>query len=141
MSVRSYLKLYPYLQGFFHFPTFNPMQQQCIPHLLDTLHSMIVSAPTSTGKTALFEMAILKCLNHLSNLSNPTPIKCVYLAPIKSLCQQKLQEWTTKFPSLKVIEVTSDSGDCDVESIKQANILIATSEKLDHMTRNSILNF
>jgi ATP-dependent DNA helicase HFM1/MER3 len=52
--------------------------------------NMIVSAPTSSGKTALFEMAILK----YSHLSSPM---CLYLAPIKSLCHEKYTDWKRKF--------------------------------------------
>jgi ATP-dependent DNA helicase HFM1/MER3 len=67
------------LQDHFDFSEFNPIQKQCLPKIMKSDSNMIVSAPTSSGKTALFEMAILK----YSHFSSPM---CLYLAPIKSLC-------------------------------------------------------
>jgi ATP-dependent DNA helicase HFM1/MER3 len=46
---------------------------------MDSSDNMIVSAPTSAGKTVLFELAIVKMIKNDEN-------KCLYLAPIKSLC-------------------------------------------------------
>ncbi len=40
---------------------------------------MIVSAPTSSGKTVIFELCLLKELKNKKT-------KGLYLAPIKSLC-------------------------------------------------------
>lgn len=70
---------------------------------MEEKHNIIVSAPTSSGKTVLFEFAILK----YSHLSNPM---CLYLAPIKSLCHEKYNNWQKKFgKNLSVVEVTGDS--------------------------------
>lgn len=78
---------YPYLREHFHFNHFNRMQEECLPVLMATSHNMIVSAPTATGKTVLFELALLKQYR-----LNPK-FRAAYLAPIKSLCQQKTEEW------------------------------------------------
>ncbi len=97
MNVKDYEKKYPCIKGYFSFSSFNLMQQECMTSLLNTNQSMVVSAPTSSGKTALFELAILKAANTYECF------RCVYLAPIKSLCQQKLLDWRTKFSSMNII--------------------------------------
>lgn len=53
---------------------------------------MIVSAPTSAGKTVLFELCIVRMMKN-------NEIKCLYLAPIKSLCHEKANNWKQKFMS------------------------------------------
>jgi ATP-dependent DNA helicase HFM1/MER3 len=65
---------------------------------------MVVSAPTSSGKTVIFELAIITQIK-LSQL------KCLYLAPIKSLCHEKSANWHHKFGSkLNIFELTSDTS-------------------------------
>jgi replicative superfamily II helicase len=39
-----------------------------------------------------------------------TKTKCLYLAPIKSLCQEKKNQWKQKFNSkMNVVELTGDT--------------------------------
>lgn len=54
MSVSAYEARYNYLKGIFKFDTFNAVQEQCMPTILKSNASMVVSAPTSSGKTVLF---------------------------------------------------------------------------------------
>jgi len=88
--MKNIIKKYPTLDGYFEFPEFNKFQTQCLPRIMDKEDNLIVSAPTSSGKTVLFELAILKYFDL------PTPM-CLYLAPIKSLCHEKLKVWKQKF--------------------------------------------
>ena len=95
-------------------------------------NNMIVSAPTSSGKTALFEMAILK-YHHLSS-----PM-CLYLAPIKSLCHEKYTEWSRKFSKkLSVTEVTGDSLDGGIDLLLSSHIAVGTPEKIDFLSRQKL---
>ena len=101
--MRAALKQHPNLKGLFEFEEFNPIQQACLPLIMDREDNLIVSAPTSSGKTVLFELAIAKYLDPPSPLS-------LYLAPIKSLCQEKCSQWEKKFRGrLTVAEVTGDT--------------------------------
>lgn len=64
---------------------------------------MVVSAPTSSGKTVIFELAIIR---H----SGEGSLNCLYLAPIKSLCNEKAMSWGKKFDKrLKVYQLTGDT--------------------------------
>jgi len=74
---------FPFLREHFHFQHFNRMQQECLPLLMMTNSNIVVSAPTATGKTVLFELALLK------QFKEKPRFRAAYLAPIKSLCQQK----------------------------------------------------
>jgi ATP-dependent DNA helicase HFM1/MER3 len=93
---------------------------------------LIVSAPTSSGKTVLFELAILK----YSHLPSPT---CLYLAPIKSLCHEKYGQWNVKFRSkMSVLEVTGDTLENGQDQHLLSHIVIGTPEKVDFLSRQSL---
>lgn len=105
------IKQHPQLRGLFDFQELNPIQKACLPLIMGRTDNLIVSAPTSSGKTVLFELAIAKHLPPPNSTSStvPTPL-CLYLAPIKSLCHEKYTQWERRFRGrLKVAEVTGDT--------------------------------
>ncbi|KAK4058700.1 ATP-dependent DNA helicase MER3 [Microbotryomycetes sp. JL221] len=99
--------------------------------------NVVVSAPTGAGKTVLFELAILRLF---SNTSEPEA-KVVYMAPTKSLCTERANDWKDKFHRLglgwAVVELTGDtSTGPDVwRNVKKAKLIITTPEKWDSVTR------
>lgn len=107
------------------------MQEECLPLLMATNSNIVVSAPTATGKTVLFELALLK------QFKEKPRFRAAYLAPIKSLCQQKTEEWKEAFKQLKVCEMTGDTLDEDTHDLQNSNLIVATPEKLDSITRRS----
>lgn len=130
--MRSAIRDYPQFQGHFEFQEFNPLQKQCLPKIMQSDSNIIVSAPTSSGKTAIFEMAILKYSHYQS------PV-CLYLAPIKSLCHEKYTDWSRKFSkTLSVSEVTGDSLEAGVDQLSQAHIAVGTPEKIDFLSRQNL---
>ena len=52
---------------------------------------MVISAPTGAGKTVLFEIAMIRCMQ------DSTSNKIVYMAPTKSLCGERVKDWQKKF--------------------------------------------
>lgn len=93
---------------------------------------MIISAPTSSGKTVIFELALIK------NLSIGK-LRCLYLAPIKALCHEKLRVWQKKFRNkIKIIEITSDAVENDDTSLEEIEIVVATPEKIDYFSRKNL---
>lgn len=97
-------------------------------------HNVLVCAPTATGKTNIMEMAVFRELG----LRDTQSFKMLYLAPIRALCQQKVEEWSARFSSLNVT-VSELTGDADFSTkhrnIKGAHLIVATPEKWDSYTR------
>ncbi|OBA25228.1 P-loop containing nucleoside triphosphate hydrolase protein, partial [Hanseniaspora valbyensis NRRL Y-1626] len=117
----------------FGFKEFNKMQSESFHTLYESDYNVVVSAPTSSGKTVLFELAIIKCiLKHNKFLKN---LKMVYLAPTKALCSEKFDKWQRQFKQLKVGLLTSDTSNYEVDSFESLNLVLCTPEKLDLLTR------
>ncbi|KAI9069106.1 P-loop containing nucleoside triphosphate hydrolase protein [Trametes sanguinea] len=126
-------------RGLFKFGVFNAVQSQCYDTVMNTDENMVVSAPTGSGKTVLFELAIVKMLKQAAHHGERT--KCVYIAPTKSLCTEKSSSWETKFTPFgaKCSELTGDtvhSGRGAWGDAKDATIIVTTGEKWDSLTRN-----
>ncbi|TRM59292.1 Sec63 Brl domain-containing protein [Schizophyllum amplum] len=123
----------------FKFGVFNAVQSTCFDPVLTTDENMVISAPTGSGKTVLFELAIIKMLNDMR--STGTSLKCVYMAPTKALCSERQRDWSAKFDPLgvKCCEMTGDTvlfGKGAWGDAKNATIIITTGEKWDSLTRN-----
>jgi len=116
---------------FFGFSHFNSVQSECFPIIYKTNHNALTNAPTGSGKTVLFELAILRMLEY-SSIS-----KGVYMAPTKSLCAERFRDWSNRFAPLgiKCLELTGDSENAGLADAKLASIIITTPEKWDSMTR------
>ncbi|KAI0647359.1 P-loop containing nucleoside triphosphate hydrolase protein [Trametes meyenii] len=96
-------------RSLFKFGVFNAVQSQCYNTVVDTNENMVYLPPTGSGKTVLFELAIIKMLKE--NSSNHDKARCVYIAPTKSLCTEKASSWQTKFTPFgaKCSELTGDT--------------------------------
>ncbi|KIJ69181.1 hypothetical protein HYDPIDRAFT_24034 [Hydnomerulius pinastri MD-312] len=124
-------------RGVFKFGVFNAMQSECFDqvtfsslqirrttYLDQVLHSqenLVISAPTGSGKTVLFELGIIHMLMEAANGNQLA--KCVYVAPTKALC----------------CELTGDTlvlGKGIWGDAKNAQIIVTTAEKWDSLTRN-----
>ena len=80
-------------------------------------------------------MALINELTH----KKQKPSKCLYLAPMKSLCREKYNEWRQKFKEkAHLYELTGDTEEEQTDSFQKANIIIATPEKLDSLSRNHL---
>lgn len=119
-------------QCIFPFENFNRMQTESFENIYRSNENCIVTSPTGSGKTVLFELAILNAMNRLDR---PSSVKVLYIAPTKSLCNEKYQQWKSKFIMLSVGMLTSDTSFTELEKVKAANIIICTPEKWDVITR------
>ncbi|KAI6028575.1 hypothetical protein F5J12DRAFT_889093 [Pisolithus orientalis] len=125
-------------RGVFKFGVFNAMQSTCFDKVLYSDENLVVSAPTGSGKTVLFELGIIRMLGQVTNNNS---IKCVYVAPTKALCAEKHKEWAAKFGGLgvKSCELTGDTlgfGKGIWGEARNAQIIVTTAEKWDSLTRN-----
>ncbi|KAK7038046.1 ATP-dependent DNA helicase MER3 [Favolaschia claudopus] len=126
-------------RGIFKFGVFNAVQSSCFDTVANGDENMVISAPTGSGKTVLFELAIIRMLR-LAKESGQA-VKCVYMAPTKALCSERQRDWSAKFDPLgiKCCELTGDTvqfGRGAWGDAKNATIIITTGEKWDSLTRN-----
>lgn len=121
------------VRGVFSFTFFNAVQSRCFPAVYGANDNFVLSAPTGSGKTAVFELAICRTLVQFPN----EQYKIVYQAPIKALCSERQRDWQQKFGILgfQCAEITGDSDQSMLASIKNATIIITTPEKWDSITR------
>lgn len=116
----------------FPFEYFNKMQSEAFKDIYESQLNCIVSAPTGSGKTVLFELAIISELNKLSDTCE---FKALYIAPTKSLCNEKYEHWKRKFLNLSLGLLTSDTSLTEMDKVRSSNIIVSTPEKWDVMTR------
>ncbi|KAK6611280.1 Sec63 Brl domain-containing protein [Botrytis cinerea] len=117
----------------FPYELFNAVQSKCFAQIYKTNNNIVISAPTGSGKTALLELAICKLVESYGS----GQFKIVYQAPIKSLCSERMRDWTKKFShlNLPVAELTGDTSNAEMSRVGNASIIITTPEKWDSITR------
>lgn len=117
----------------FPYQTFNAVQSRCFAPIYRGNDNVVISAPTGSGKTVIFELAICKLVEgHQSG-----EFKIVYQAPTKSLCSERMRDWEKKFShlNLAVAELTGDTTQAEMTRVRKASIIVTTPEKWDSITR------
>jgi superfamily II DNA/RNA helicase len=120
-------------------------QAQAIPRINDPLidaegrSSYCVKMPTSSGKTRIAEIAVLRFL--LDNLDDPEK-KCLYIAPYRALATE-VEDNLSKSFDLLGIRVSELYGGfhlnpAEVQLLKKTRILVATPEKTDAFLRYNL---
>ncbi|KAF8623541.1 hypothetical protein AX15_006317 [Amanita polypyramis BW_CC] len=96
-------------RNIFKFGVFNAVQSHCFDQVYNSDENIVISAPTGSGKTVLFELAILRVLHQARETGKM--FKCVYVAPTKALCSERFRDWEAKFGILgiKCCELTGDT--------------------------------
>ncbi|XP_071159837.1 probable ATP-dependent DNA helicase HFM1 [Mytilus edulis] len=136
IKLRSREEISERYRDIFEFPYFNIVQSKVFDEVFYTDKPLVVCAPTGAGKTALFELAIVRLMMKMEN-SPRKNFKVVYMAPIKALCSEKYTSWKEKFEphNLKCAELTGDTEVDDYYELQEVNIILTTPEKWDSMTR------
>ena len=111
----------------FPFESFNRMQSEALPAIVERDDNVVVSAPTASGKTALAEAAICRALDAGGT--------ALFLAPLRALTNEKESEWE-RFESLGYsVYVVTGERDLTPRRAERADILVMTPEKADSATR------
>lgn len=120
-------------RSIFPFRLFNAIQSKCFDTVFCTNNNFVLAAPTGSGKTVMFELAICRVISEFSSDN----FKVVYQAPTKSLCAERQKDWQAKFGPLGVdcVEITGDSDQWQMKRVGGAGIIVTTPEKWDSMTR------
>ncbi|XP_053736131.1 activating signal cointegrator 1 complex subunit 3 isoform X2 [Synchiropus splendidus] len=119
-------------ESLYKFTHFNPIQTQIFHTLYHTDASVLLGAPTGSGKTIAAEIAMFRVFNHY-----PTS-KVVYIAPLKALVRERIEDWKVRIEEglgKKVVELTGDVTP-DMRAIMQADLIVTTPEKWDGVSRN-----
>ncbi|KAE8539245.1 hypothetical protein D1P53_004343 [Cryptococcus gattii VGV] len=130
----------------FKFPCFNKVQSEVfddVEHkVYESDENLVVSAPTGSGKTTIFELAFLHNLSFRTPNDSLKPL-AVYIAPTKALCNEKAKDWQERLgqalPDVICTEITGDYGNTSTiyNTIRGADLIVTTPEKFDSMTRRS----
>ena len=95
--------------------------------------SILVSAPTASGKTLI---AMLAMISYLSKSDG----KVIYLSPLRALAAEKFSEFKKleKVAVGKKIKVGISTGDFEnlEKNLEKSNVLILTNEKMDSIIRH-----
>lgn len=122
LSQQGITKLYP------------PQENSINAGLLDG-KSILVSAPTASGKTLI---AILAIINYLSKNKG----KVIYLTPLRALASEKFSELKKleKLDFGRKIKTAISTGDFDSvdKDAENADIVVLTNEKMDSLIRHGI---
>jgi len=121
LKSQGYEKLYP------------PQADSVESGLLDG-KSILVSAPTASGKTLI---AMLAMISYLSKNDG----KVIYLSPLRALAAEKFSEFKKleKVAIGKKVKVSISTGDYEniEKNLEKSNVLILTNEKMDSIIRHS----
>ena len=122
LKSQGYKKLYP------------PQADSVKSGLLDG-KSILVSAPTASGKTLI---AMLAMISYLSKNNG----KVIYLSPLRALAAEKFSEFKKleKVALGKKIKVSISTGDYEniEKNLEKSDVLILTNEKMDSIIRHGM---
>ena len=109
-----------------------PSQIAAAARAVDQSDDLVVSLPTSAGKTRIAELCILRCL--------AAGKRVIFVTPLRALsAQTELTLQRTFAPLGKTISALYGSigvSGFDEDAIRQRHIVVATPEKLDFALRN-----
>ncbi|MFB6212997.1 MAG: DEAD/DEAH box helicase [Candidatus Nanohaloarchaea archaeon] len=107
----------------------NPPQRDAVDAGLMDGEDMVVASPTASGKTFIAELAMV-------NQVKKNDKKAVYIVPLKALASEKYQDFSERYSDLDVRMSVGDYDDSGT-GLETADIIVATSEKLDSMLRHN----
>ena len=109
-----------------------PSQVDAAKRVLELNASLVLSLPTSAGKTRIAELCILACL--------ATGKRVVFVTPLRALsAQTETSLQRTFLPLGKTVSSLYGSigaSSADVDALRGRDIIVATPEKLDFALRN-----
>lgn len=119
--------------GHWKYEFFNPVQSR-VSEIYESPNSIIIAASTSAGKTTVAEM-------YLSHEIKKRKGKGLFLVPLKALAQEKIDQWSDPQHFFNDIKISICTGDyrldkSRMDELNEADLIIMTSEMLNHKVRN-----
>ena len=121
---------------------FNEIQSKVLPTALNTDENLLVCAPTSSGKTNIALLCILRLLSSYRDETTEQfdlkNFKVVYIAPLKALVRETVGNFSGRLKQFGIV-VKELTGDVNLSTyeINNTNIIVTTPEKYDIITRKS----
>lgn len=114
------------------FNEFNPMQKKCIEKGFQK--SLVVSAPTASGKTIIAELFAIETILNEGK-------KVIYTCPLRALASEHYKDFKKKYSkqgSSEKIRFALSTGDLDSSSsyLKSFDLIMTTYEKLASLLRH-----
>lgn len=110
-----------------------PSQIEGARRAVDTSDSLVVSMPTSSGKTRIAELCILCCLSEGKRV--------IYVTPLRALSAQTESALQTTFAplgkSVSALYGSMGMSAFEENTLRARDIVVATPEKLDFALRNN----
>src|SRR5581483_823931 len=118
----------------FPFDKFNQVQSGLM-EVYDQDSNFVIAANTSAGKTVVAEIIASHEIRKNGN-------KVIYLSPLKSLSQEKLDDWKNPKHHFSNLNISICTGDYRLTSTRikelgKSDIVIITSELLNSVARNA----
>ena len=108
-----------------------PGQEKAIKAGLLHGKNILVCTPTASGKTLISELAFVS--NILTRKG-----KAIYIVPLKALATDKFRDFKQKYDSQFRISLSIGDLDNPEPHLKDSDLIICTSEKLDSLIRHSV---
>ena len=122
----------PRFERLYPFTHFNPVQTQIFHALYHTDRNVLLGAPTGSGKTIAAELAMFRVFR------NRPQAKVVYIAPMKALVRERIEDWKKRIEvqlGKSVVELTGDVTP-DARAIAASSVIVTTPEKWDGVSRS-----
>ncbi|MGI0079177.1 MAG: DEAD/DEAH box helicase, partial [Nitrososphaerales archaeon] len=116
-----------------------PPQEEAIKSGVLDGENLVLATPTASGKTLVAMMAAMRTINKGG--------KVVYLAPLRALASEKLEEFKSVFENVRKnggakskIRVLISTGDYDSsgESLGSGDVIVMTNERFDSIMRHGV---
>ncbi|GAB0092240.1 Winged helix-like DNA-binding domain superfamily [Sergentomyia squamirostris] len=126
-----------YLPLFEDIDVFNEMQSQVFEDCVNMDSSIVVSAPTGSGKTTVFLFTAMRELMNQNWPHEKNVFRLIYIAPTRALVTETFEKWEEKFNkiNIKCFEVTGETDITDLRELEEYHVLLTTPEKWDSLTR------
>jgi pre-mRNA-splicing helicase BRR2 len=120
---------------------FNKVQSKVLPTALHTDNNMLICAPTSSGKTNIALLSILRLISNYrqqNGFIDLAKFKVVYIAPMKALVKETVGNFSQKLKNFG-LNVRELSGDINLtkRELHDTHVIITTPEKWDIITRKA----
>ncbi|WP_084767051.1 DEAD/DEAH box helicase [Clostridium nigeriense] len=110
-------------------------QRECININLNNNEGVAIGMPTSSGKTKIAEIAIIKTLSEWPDAL------CIYIAPFRSLANEVENSFTSVINSMGYVIShlygSAQSTQIDRQLVTEANVVVATPEKIKSILRSN----